>query len=888
MPIPRTSIRTSVLRAAIAITVVAASAVTQGALGVTVTSLGGLSSPGGLALTPDGATAVVLEQSNPGKIAIIDLTSSPHVISTELTDIDNPNDPSFPETLGGLNGVAITRTGNHAVITSGSTGYRLNLAANPPTVTKVGLSCNLNPSGVAVTQTGTQRIVVPQRWYGQWCAGLLDTSSPSIGINWYNDYFWVDPNPNRTNSLPTGVAIAPDGITTVITDPNLGYAYVVDPFSGGTPVVLAKIKVSNTPSPAAPTGVAITPDGAEALVPNPEDDAVSVIDMTANPPVKVDSIPVGDNPDGIAVSPDGTMALVVNRGPGNIAGSVSVIKMATHTVIDAIPVGVDPVSIVINPAGTHAFVTNRGSGTLSDIALVAGTPDAPTITGTGGGNGAGTVSFTPGVANLDAILNYQYSVNGGSWTALSPSDATSPVTIPGLTNGTTYQVALRAVNGQGAGTASSPAAVTAGPEAPTSLVPTRGDQQATITFTPGDSYGAAITNYQYSVDGGAWTSLAPAATSSPVTIPGLTDGVAYSIRLRAFTAGGPGAASGAATVTPAGSPDPPSNLTATPTDGGTNLTWSPAADNGDAVQSYEVSIDGGVSVYWGFGPPFGTSTPAFMSGLANGTTYTVIVRALNGVGSGAWSDPVTVTPDGFPGQPSGLCGGDPASTTGTATATVWFPAPDPRGAPILNYEYQLCGGAWVPLDPVDDTPPITIRGLTPGATYSVRVRAVKAVGPGPTSDPITVVGVAPVSTGIEAPALGLPPAPAAAVLPTPATANAATTGQRTLTAGDVFAPSDDSLTPAVRREARRIAGQIGTARVRRLTCIGHTDSVGPAEMNRWLGAARAKTMCNAIVAAGVHAGKVVVTSKGETEPLAPNDTPRNRSRNRRIEVRVTR
>ena len=187
MPIPRTSIRTSVLRAAIAITVLAAGAVTQGALGVTVTSLGGLSSPSGLALTPDGATAVVLEQSNPGKIAIIDLTSSPHVISTELTDIDNPNDPSFPETLGGLNGVAITRTGNHAVITSGSTGYRLNLAANPPTVTKVGLSCNLNPSGVAVTQTGTQRIVVPQRWYGQWCAGLLDTSSPSIGINWYND-----------------------------------------------------------------------------------------------------------------------------------------------------------------------------------------------------------------------------------------------------------------------------------------------------------------------------------------------------------------------------------------------------------------------------------------------------------------------------------------------------------------------------------------------------------------------------------------------------------------------------------------------------------------------------------------------------------------------------
>ena len=885
MPIPRTSIRTSVLRAAIAITVVAASAVTQGALGVTVTSLGGLSSPGGLALTPDGATAVVLEQSNPGKIAIIDLTSSPHVISTELTDIDNPNDPSFPETLGGLNGVAITRTGNHAVITSGSTGYRLNLAANPPTVTKVGLSCNLNPSGVAVTQTGTQRIVVPQRWYGQWCAGLLDTSSPSIGINWYNDYFWVDPNPNRTNSLPTGVAIAPDGITTVITDPNLGYAYVVDPFSGGTPVVLAKIKVSNTPSPAAAMGVAITPDGSQALVPNPEDDAVSVIDLTANPPAKVASIPVGDNPDGIAITPDGAMALVVNRGLSNTPGTVSVIDLATHAVIDTIGVGTEPVAVAINPAGTHAFVTNRSDGTLSDIALVADRPGAPVITGTGGGDTAVTVSFTA-TANLDPITNYEYSLNGGAWVALSPADTTSPVTIPGLTNGTTYQLRIRAVNGHGTGAASDPTDVTAGPAAPTSLVPTRGDQQATISFTPGDAYGATVTNYQYSLDGGAWTNLAPTTTSSPVTIPGLTNGTTYAIRLRALVAGGHGIASAATTVTPAGTPGPPTAVVGTAWDGGVNLTWNAATGNGDAVTAYLVSSDGGATGYW-FLPPYGTSIPAFVPGLTNGAPYTFVVWAWNGVGPGVPSDPVSVTPDGFPGQPSEPCGGDPTSTTGTATATVWFRAPDPRGTPVLNYEYQLCGGAWVPLDPPVTTPPITIRGLTVGATYSVRVRAVKAVGPGTASDPITVVGVAPVSTGNspEAPSSGVPGTSGAGA---PAATRTTASGTRTLTAGDVFAPNDDSLTPAVRREARRIAAAIGTARVRQITCIGHTDSLGPAEMNHWLGAARAKTMCNAIIAAGVHATRVVVASKGEAKPLVPNDTPAHRSRNRRIEVRVTR
>jgi len=97
----------------------------------------------------------------------------------------------------------------------------------------------------------------------------------------------------------------------------------------------------------------------------------------------------------------------------------------------------------------------------------------------------------------------------------------------------------------------------------------------------------------------------------------------------------------------------------------------------------------------------------------------------------------------------------------------------------------------------------------------------------------------------------------------------------------------------LRSSSRRVPATLavvasGSTRVRRLTCIGHSDSVGQAEMNRWLGAARAKTMCNAIVAAGVHATRVVVTSKGETKPLVPNDTPAHRSRNRRIEVRVTR
>lgn len=97
------------------------------------------------------------------------------------------------------------------------------------------------------------------------------------------------------------------------------------------------------------------------------------------------------------------------------------------------------------------------------------------------------------------------------------------------------------------------AADTTAPSAPTSLTATAGDSSATISFTPGFNGGSAITNYKYSLDGTTFTALSPAATTSPVTIPGLTNGTTYSIYLKAVNTIGDSAASSAVTVTPVSS-----------------------------------------------------------------------------------------------------------------------------------------------------------------------------------------------------------------------------------------------------------------------------------------------------------------------------------------------
>jgi hypothetical protein len=97
------------------------------------------------------------------------------------------------------------------------------------------------------------------------------------------------------------------------------------------------------------------------------------------------------------------------------------------------------------------------------------------------------------------------------------------------------------------------AADVSAPTAPSSLIATAGDGQASISFTQGSNGGSAITNYKYSLDGTTYTALSPATTTSPITIPGLTNGTSYNIYLKAVNTVGESAASSSVTVTPVAS-----------------------------------------------------------------------------------------------------------------------------------------------------------------------------------------------------------------------------------------------------------------------------------------------------------------------------------------------
>jgi hypothetical protein len=105
----------------------------------------------------------------------------------------------------------------------------------------------------------------------------------------------------------------------------------------------------------------------------------------------------------------------------------------------------------ISDLATNAMVTTTFTPPVTTSVNVYQPPSAPVIDSITANNTSLTISFTAGATNGSVVSNYKYSLNGGTYTALSPTDAISPITITGLTNGTSYQIQIRAVSNLGDG-----------------------------------------------------------------------------------------------------------------------------------------------------------------------------------------------------------------------------------------------------------------------------------------------------------------------------------------------------------------------------------------------------------------------------------------------------
>ncbi|MFN8310601.1 MAG: OmpA family protein [Chitinophagales bacterium] len=67
---------------------------------------------------------------------------------------------------------------------------------------------------------------------------------------------------------------------------------------------------------------------------------------------------------------------------------------------------------------------------------------------------------------------------------------------------------------------------------------------------------------------------------------------------------------------------------------------------------------------------------------------------------------------------------------------------------------------------------------------------------------------------------------------------------------------------------------------------GHTDNVGTPESNQKLSENRAMAVKKYLEQKGIAAGRVLSKGYGDTQPIAENDSPENRQKNRRTEVTI--
>lgn len=223
-------------------------------------------------------------------------------------------------------------------------------------------------------------------------------------------------------------------------------------------------------------------------------------------------------------------------------------------------------TVTVNaPAGTAVTATAKAiNGFDKSVASTVSNSVTPTGTVTPTAPGAPTVSATAG--NASAVVTIAAGSGGAaaSYTVVSSpaggvdshtGDTTSPRTITGLVNGTSYTFTATATNSVGtsaASAASAPVTPSAGvvtPGAP-SLVATGGNTSASVAITQGS--GGAPTGYTVTSSPAGGVDPSAGTLTTPRTITGLVNGTSYTFTGTATNSAGTSAASAPSNaVTPA-------------------------------------------------------------------------------------------------------------------------------------------------------------------------------------------------------------------------------------------------------------------------------------------------------------------------------------------------
>ena len=554
-------------------------------------------------------------------------TGTSNTRTVSLT-IANPNAPDISTSSGSVSGAVGTAISNYTPVSTGGTptGYSISIGTLPS-----GLSLNTSTGTISGTPLVSGNVTVTLSAFNCFngvLAGRSGTKSitftiitvpgaPTIGTatpgNAQLSVAFTGPA-STGNSAITSYTATCGGISASGASPPV----VVTGLTNGTGYTCT-VKATN----AAGTGAASGPSSSAT-------------------PFTVPGAPTI----GTATPGNGTLSVAFTSGSAGgsaITGYSATCGGFTNTganspiVVSGLTNGTAYTCTVVatNAAGPGATSGPSSSATPFTV------PGAPTIGTATAGNSLISVAFTAPLSTGGSAIT-GYTATCGAFSNTGPS---SPIMVSGLTNGTAYTCTVIATNAAGPGAASGPSnSATPGavvpPGAPTIGSATPGDTQATIVFTPPASDGGgAIIDYTATCTPGNITGT---NAVSPITVPGLVNGTAYSCSVTARNVSGPGLPSTAVPVTPL----PPLALAGVVSSkthgaaGNFSLVINTAALIGGLVDVEPRTIGSGHTLVFTFNNPIAAAGSVSVTDSAN-----AMVGAATSIGSG---NDVVVTLTGVP------------------------------------------------------------------------------------------------------------------------------------------------------------------------------------------------------------------------------------------------
>ncbi len=296
----------------------------------------------------------------------------------------------------------------------------------------------------------------------------------------------------------------------------------------------------------------------------------------------------------------------------------------------------------------------------------------------------------------------------------------------GLTRETTYWYRVKAYNEAGDSLPSNVASATTfppRPSAPTGLTATAAtDSQINLSWTDTSDNEKGFKIERKTATSDYQQIVAVGANITAYADTGLSSGITYTYRIRAYNDGGNSDYSSVASATTGGKPSAPAGLTAVAVSGSQiNLTWTDTSNNEAGFKIERKTGSGNFVQIITVGP---NTTVYSDTGLSTGITYTYRIRAYNDAGDSEYCTEASAVTGVIPAAPSNLAA---AAVSNSQINLTWT---DNAGNETgFKIERKAAGGSFTQIAIVGaNAAAYSDTGLSTGITYTYRVRAYNSVG----------------------------------------------------------------------------------------------------------------------------------------------------------------